>query len=303
MRILLMMALALLAGCAGLVNPPMSRQSGDIDLANSQAAADLAYSRGDLSETAILYRRALTRARAMDDPAAISETAYNIGACEIALGHYDSARPVLQESLDEALRAGDNTADVLLLLAKVAWLRNQPAEALDLCQQVLSSRQSRPTDAHRGQVHLIRGQIAERGGDVTAAEAELAQAKALAGVKPSPGRAAGLENLSGLIEQHRGNNPAAAAAFEREAEDDRNARLFRDMNRALGRAASAWETAGKFQEAGRCYFRAARGALAQGDKTIGQGFLDHAASDSAKAGDKWNIARIDSLRNETQPSQ
>jgi tetratricopeptide (TPR) repeat protein len=293
--------LVLLAGCAS--GPKIApAPPPDVEYVNAIEAAESSYSRGLMVDAASLYRRALTRARAMDNPALIGEAAYDLAACEMTIGDYKLASQLLDEAHDEMLRNGDNIADVLLVEAKVARLDHHPDLALQLCGQVLTAPGSKPTDAHRCQIHILRGQIACSAGNLTTAQSELAEAKKLIGAAPAPARSAGLENLAATINERSGKPALAAAGFDREAALYREAGLYRDMVRALGRAGAAYAAAAQFQAAGDRSFRAARSAFAQGDKTVARPYLDAAIAAAGKAADEETLRKAHVLAGELGPA-
>jgi tetratricopeptide (TPR) repeat protein len=287
----------LLAGCAADSKPPVGPPA-DVEYVNEVAAAESSYSRGLTAEAGTFYRRALVRARAMDNPSLIGEAAYDLAACELELRHYIPASQLLDEARDEMIRSGQNIADVLLVQAKVARLDDHPEQALKLCDQVLTGPGSSPTDNHRSQVHLLRGQIACSAGNVPTARAELAEARKLAGAAPAPARAAGLANLAAMIDERAGNPASAAAEYDREASLSRDAGLYPAMVRALAHAGAAYGAASQPQPAGERLFRAARSALAQGDKSFARQYLDAAIASATKASDDDTLGKAHSLEGE-----
>src|SRR5690348_3626942 len=158
-----------LSGCIAHHGP-----SGDRELRAATTAAQLAFDEGRLSLAAQMYARALSRARAMDDSAAIADAAYNLAACLIEMGKYQQARDKLDEALAEAQRAGARVIDVLLVQATVARLQKKPSEVFAAAGQVLN-HQPPPTAAERSQAYLAEAEAAFDAGNSTVAAKYMAQ--------------------------------------------------------------------------------------------------------------------------------
>src|SRR5438105_6691154 len=129
----------LLLGCGTPKKPPAPGPATDPALTQLTSSARLAYDRGDADLAATFYGRALDRARAMDEPKAIANAAYNLAASQIRLAAYAQARLSLAESLAEAKRGGDRFLDIQLLDAKAAVLQGDPSGAGATLEQVLDT--------------------------------------------------------------------------------------------------------------------------------------------------------------------
>ena len=276
-------ALAALAGGCFNAPPPKGPQV-DSELAQDDAAARLAFSRGAADQAVTLFRRALDRARVMDDAAEIAKAAYNVGAALIRDGKYDAARAALLEAEAETVRSGGNTADVLLLEAKAAQLQDESADALALADRIVTDKTLRPTDSHRLQAHVLRGEVAVELGQNDLAQAELAKATRLLGDARSPALRAGVLGLRGRIEHARHSPSKAAGLFDEQAGLLRRAALYRDMARAESRAAAAYLDAGQPVPAAERFYQAGRSFAAQGDSAEARRLLASAFSAAERRG-------------------
>ena len=250
---------ALCAACVsrGPASLPAVEAAPDRMALLASATARTAYEQGDFATAGRLYRRGLLRAREIDDAALAADAAYNLAVAEIGLGRYDAADALLRQADYDAGRASTGRADIRLVLAKTAYLRGRPAEALALADRAAADAGPRL----RLQAAILRGQIHADAGRAEAASGELRLAAALAGATrdaEQPAIAADRAKLDGSIARLEGRPDAAAASFETEASLLRAARRFRDLSRALARAAAAHAAAGRPALAADRYYLAAR---------------------------------------------
>jgi tetratricopeptide (TPR) repeat protein len=251
------LTLLTLVGCA---TPPTAPRK-DKELSRTSDLARAAFEDGATARAIDLYRKALNRARAMDDAAEIGNAAYNLALCHIILGQLDQASALLAEAKAAFKRSGNNPADVLLLEATVAQRQGKLEQALSLADQVLAAR---PDENDLFQAMLLKGTIACDQGDPARARTALAEAD-----KHHVTNAALLaarERLAGNIFLLEGNPAEAAAAFDRAAALFQKAKHYRDMALTLRRAGEAYQEAGDTQRAEDRLFRAQRSLAAQGEK-------------------------------------
>ena len=295
-RFALPAALAFACGGGCLNAPPPAGPAVDLALAQDSSAARLALARGDDRQAALLYGRALQRAREMDDAGAIGRAAYNLAAALVRDGRYAAAADALREAEMETVRAGANAADVLLLEAKVARWREAPREALAFGERVLVDPASRPADSHRVQVHVLRGELALDRGAADVARVELGAAERLLG--PSPGAAvrAGVVGLGARLRAATDDPAGAARGFDEAAELLRQVGLYRDMARALARAGDAYRRANQLAAAIDRLFRAGRSFAAAGDAAEAGRLLDEAAQIATQVHDAQHLSLIRTLR-------
>ncbi len=255
-EVLIVLAVLTLVGCA--TPPPPPRKDKELSQAGDLARA--AFQDGATAKAIDLYRKALSRARAMDDATEIGNAAYNLALCHTILGQLDQASASLAEAKAEFERSGSPPADVLLLEATIAQRQGNLEQALSLADQVLSAS---PDESHRFQAALLKGTIACEQDD--AARARIALAEADQHQVANTPLLAARERLAGNILLREGNPVEAAAAFDRAAALFQKAKHYRDMAITLRRAGEAYREAGDTQRAEDRQFRAKRSLAAQGE--------------------------------------
>jgi tetratricopeptide (TPR) repeat protein len=246
-----------LVGCVTSPTAPPKDQ----ELSRTSNLARVAFEDGATAKAIDLYRKALNRARAMDDATEIGNAAYNLALCHIILGQLDQASASLAEAEAAFKRSGDNPADVLLLEATVAQRQGKLEQALSLADQVLSASSD---ESHRFQVALLKGTVACAQDD--AARARTAMVEADQHHIANAPLLAARERLAGNIFLLEGNPAEAAAAFDRAAALFQKAKHYRDMALTLRRAGEAYREAGDAQHANDRLSRAKRSLAAQGEK-------------------------------------
>ena len=275
----------LCASCAS-PGPESSVARDDTVVMQASSAARLAYEQGDFGAAQKLYRRALTRARAINDASLAADAAYNLAMSEIGLGHYDAADKLLRQAYYDAERASSNTADIQLLRAKVAFLRMRLPEALTLIDEVAGSKAAQSLHL---QAMILRGLMFCDTGDTEAAKSELRAIEKLVASSRTvltPSISADLTKLEGTIALLEGNMDIAARSFDAEAELLRTAHRYRDMGYALARTAEAYLAAGRPALAADRFFLAARSLDGLGDTNAAESFLASSLSAAEKAGDQ-----------------
>ncbi len=256
-RFFIALTLLTLVGCA---TPPTVPRK-DKELSRTSDLARTAFEDGATARAIDLYRKAMNRARAMDDATEIGNAAYNLALCQIILGQLDQASVSLVEARAAFQRSGSNPADVLLLEATLAQRQGKLEQALSLADQVLSASSD---ESHRFQAILLKGTIACRQDDP--ARARMALAEADQHHIANAALLAARERLAGNIFMREGNPADAAAAFDRAVALFQKAKHYRDMALTLRRAGEAYREAGDTQRAEDRLFRAERSLAAQGEK-------------------------------------
>jgi tetratricopeptide (TPR) repeat protein len=242
-RFVIVLALLAHVGCA--TSPTAPRK--DKELSRTSDLARAAFEDGATARAIDLYRKALNRARAMDDATEIGNAAYNLALCHILLGQLDQASALLAEAKAAFQRSGSNPADVLLLEATVAQRQGKLEQALSLADQVLSAS---PDENDLFQATLLKGTIACQQDDPARARTALAEADKHH-----------IANAALLAAKER-----LAGAFDRAAALFQKAKHYRDMALTLRRAGEAYREAGDTQRAEDRLFRAQRSLAAQGEK-------------------------------------
>ncbi len=278
---------------AGVPADPPS--SADVEFTQLMSTARVAFDRGLIEQAAGLYQQALRRARLMDVATAIGDAAYNLAACRIRLGQFDQAHALLIEAKAEIASIHGNIADVQLVQAKLARLQGSPDAALMFADQVLSAPGSSPSDGHRLEVYLLRGQIACDRKDADLAARELQTAVNYADRAADPALLAGLSGLAGRIHLLKKEPMMAAQAFDREASLLRHAEQYAQMMHALKHAAEAYLLAGNDGLAADRFFRTARSLFAQGEMAAAGRLAQRSLAAAENAGDQSAMARAKAL--------
>lgn len=296
----LLVAVLALASCAGPAPRPPTGVAADADFARAMKAGRTAFERGDLELAARFYQAALSRGRTMDTASAIADAAYNLAACRIARGEYESARALLQEAGAEMSRIhGQPGGDVLLVEARVVWLLGDPGEALSLTEKLLGSPMAQVPEGIRLQARLLRGKIACGKGDAEHAIAELHFAeKTTGGENENPAVNAVRSELAGCISLLQGNTAQAARQFDQEADYLREAGQYRNMAGALHRAGDAYNRTPHKGEAADRWLRAARTIFPLGDLPQARDLATKALGAAEEAKDRNLQERTRSLLEE-----
>jgi tetratricopeptide (TPR) repeat protein len=272
------------ASCAS-PGPEPGVERGDTVVVQASSAARLAYERGDFGQAQKLYRRALTRAWAINDAGSAADAAYNLAMSEIGLGDYDEAALLLRQAYYDAVRASSNTAEIQMVRAKVAFLRMQPSQALMFVDEIAASK---PSQSIILQATILRGQMFGDAGDEDAAKSELRAAESLVASSQTGHSAsvgADVAKLAGTVSRLEGKPAIAAHAFDDEAELLRIAHRYRDMAYALARAAKAYLEAGQQALAADRFFLAARSLEGHGDLAAATTLVSSSLSAANSAAD------------------
>jgi tetratricopeptide (TPR) repeat protein len=280
--------LCLCVGCAG-PRPRPAEPAGDRQVAQASSAARLAYELGEYEQARTLYRRALTRAQAIDAADLAADAAFNLAMSEIGLQRYEAADELLLQAEYDAARASSGTIEIRLLRAKVAYLRGRLPEARALADEVLAA-QAPPRS--QLQARILRGQMFCDTGDLASAKAELRSIESRAAdPQLTPSVRADVAKLQGTVARMEANREAAARLFDTEAQLLRSAHRYRDMGYAYARAAEAHLAAGRPALAADRFFLAARSLKGLGDLDTARGFAESGLSAAEKAGDAAARAR------------
>ena len=282
--------LALCASCSSPAPQP-AEPAGDRLVLQASSAARLAYEQGNYAQAQTLYRRALTRAQAIDAGEQAADAAYNLAMSEIGLQHYEAADQLLAQAEYDAARVSTDITDIRLLRAKVAYLRERLPAAIALANDVIASKAPPRLVL---QARILRGQIFCDTGNLPAAMAESQTIKELVGSAKTafaPSMNADMAKLEGTIARLEEKMEVAARLFEAEVELLRVAHRHRDMAYALARAAEMHLRAGRPALAADRFFLAARSLTGQGYFVAGKAFVASSQSAAETAGDEAALAR------------
>jgi hypothetical protein len=245
------------------------------------------------------WREGAEAGRIANSPAHIAANALNMGYACLQEGRLDECEAWLVEARFEMKAAGLDQARATLLEAELARQRGDAARALELLA-VDGGAGRDATRAERaawliqeGRARLEANQLG-KARDLhrrAAREARKSDREFLAG------EAAGLEGELALAEKR---NADAAASFDRAAVYFRDASLYGAMCRALGRAGTLYESAGKQEAAFDRYYRACRSRTVAGLDAAE--YLDAARRVAAAMGDSVLTAQLERLVEEDSGS-
>ena len=288
-RILCLGVLECICGCAG--SPPAKLVHGDRTFAEATIVAHTAFQQDRIDEAATLYKLALKRAHALDQPSAIGDAAYNLAACMLRLRKYDRARTLLTEAGHELARCDSPLADVLLLQARAAHLAGDVHAADVFIHQLRTDPKSKPLAEHLGQAIILEGHMACDRHDWSSAVDLLEQARDYLGPDTDASLQAHLAGLAGRIATGTQDLRAAAEAFDKQAELLRRAGHYRAISPAIAKAGEAYLALNEHNLAADYFYRAARNAAAWDDNVRAKEWALVALS-AARDTDDTIIARL-----------
>ncbi|HMO03438.1 MAG TPA: hypothetical protein PKC67_00715 [Kiritimatiellia bacterium] len=252
------------AGCATVPKEQKVPDWRDNDpmIAQLSATARKAFDTGDVPTSVVLYRRALDRARAMDNAPEIGRNAYNLAAGLIALEEWDEVTGLLAEAERETVRAGGDAGPILLLAAEARMMQREWSAA----GVVIDRLEALPVDeTTRGHAYVLRARIACERKDAGRAEGFLQRARGYLGKQKDPGLAASVSEVAAEIALLNGLWADAAVAYDRQAAWLQRAGRAREMAEALERAGRNYLVAGDGALAADRFYRSARSLMAQGN--------------------------------------
>jgi tetratricopeptide (TPR) repeat protein len=239
------------------------------------------------------YKVALARAYERDDPAAISDVAYNLALALLRVGDPKGAVATVRAAQAELDRRHiPVAAELSLVQAAAAYRVGDFAGAVTAAQQALDRPASDPDTAPRA--WFIRGLVAANQGD------RAALAQAIAALRPS--KSADLEadrlelqGRSALLD----DRPAQAlTAFDQSAANRQQSLDYRGMARTLASAGDASLRLDRAADAANYFLRAGRSALLQGDGTMALPLLKRAEDLARQSGQNSIVAEVVRLRGE-----
>ena len=291
------MALSILAfglafGLAACSSPAPARPS-DPGLTKLTSTARLAYESGSLDQSIRLYRRALERARMMNDSLEIANNAYNLAACLMLQRQYAPVRALLGEAAQELKTIHAPYGDVVLLEAKLLRAVQHWDEASEVVERMIPAQGNEAGDACRAQYRVFRAQLACDTNDLKAAQSEMKKASSYLKGVTDPAIRAEAANAGGRIRLLEKEPAMAGVEFDRESGFFQQAGNYADMADALHRAGDAYRDSGNLLIAADRYYRAARSFHAQKrDLMEVLGLIENALSAADQAEDEAMVQRI-----------
>jgi len=289
--------LTMLLAAAGCATTPEEKNIPDIRdndplIVQLSDTARVAFESGEIPKAVVMYRRALDRARAMDNAREIGRNAYNLAASLIALEDWDDVPGLLGEAERETLRAGGDAGPIILLSAETKVLQRDWSGAEKVIDRLETMTVS---DIIRGQAYVLRARISCERNDAGRADAFLNRARGYLSKQREPGLAAAISEVAGRIAVLKGNWAEAAVSFDREAAWLQRAGRLPEMADALERAGQNYLKAGDTTSAADRLFRSARSLMAQGNYLDALRVVDLAVQNAEPGnteGDAAAIARL-----------
>lgn len=253
----------LLISCAASKSPAPAE---DATLSQDAQAARLALSLDRPREAVMQYRRALARARASDDRAAIGDYGYDLAVAQLAANDPRGALASARETAADLERRGVAPFPGLSLVEATALYRIGATREAD---QLAALAERGGSQAVGARATFLRGLIGDEAGDLGA----LRSATARLAHPVSQEQLADYDELAARLDRREGRNAQAASAAQAAADIRRATLDYRDMARALAVAASATERIGNFPAAADLYLRAGESAAARGDAKAARSWL------------------------------
>lgn len=271
---------ALLAGaCGGGGGMAETGVAEDEVLTRLAGSATRALELDQAQSAALLYARALARARERDDAALMDDMAFGQATAALAQGDARAALEVAQEVRTDLARRGRPASPRLLLAEATALHRlGRAAEAGDRAREVTQRAAAGPSAGLRA--WFLLGLLAAARGDgpaLTAARAALAGGEGVAFIADATELDAHLALLRG-DPRAAAVQAAAAGTLRQEALD------YRGLSRALALEGRARARLGQGAAAADLLLRAGQGAAARGEVADARAWLAEAARLAAAAG-------------------
>lgn len=290
----LLAAVLLLSGCGGARTAPHP-PAADRIYAQSSRAARAAFDGGDYRTARDLYRRALARAYAGNDAAAIADTRYNLAVCLLKLAAYEEGLALVNLAAAELSRTGRGISPEFTLLEAALVYRTGQLDAAWALTDTLLKRPGGLPPAVQGRAYYLRGRMAHERGDFDGLRAAAGAMGAPEGVALLADRA----ELHGRLALCEGRWSAAVSQFGETVGLRRELGAYGAMCEALELSARALEAAGEPGEAAIRYLEAGRSAASRGDGQQARHWLETAAALAEKAGEGGLAAEARALSRES----
>ncbi len=297
LRALLPLAIALaLQGCG---TPRPAAQPRDEEVRAALQRGQRAFSRQQHDMALHAFQCALRRARMLDDPASIGDSAHNLATVLVALGQYDDAQPYLDAALAAFTRPGARAgwAEIRVLMARVAIARRNPATAHD---HLAHAAEMLTGDLQRSDIaatiHLLHAELFCDANDPVGAHKAL-EAAVAAGARTSarPAVRAQTATAEGRLAALNGAQSQAARHYDTAATAYAEAGRPRQVAQSLTAAAMLFKIDGETTEAADRYYRAARSYHAQGLLRPAVDQVMAAVAAAKKSGDAAQIKKTNVL--------
>lgn len=263
----------LLLGCRTAPVPAVT----DTELGRLASLARKVFDMGEPARAIPLYREALQRARALDDPSAVGAVGANLAACLFDAGDLDAARRAVREARDGLRRAKRSEANAAILEGRIALAQGRADEARAAAKTALSA----PAQTSHAAAALLVADIALATDDLPGARSALANAARWIGPDDDASLLAWQAGTKARMLSAADAPAAAAEAFEEAARQRGRASQAPRVAANLLAAAAAHAKAGNAAGEADCLYRAARALAGAGRPAEARPLLDSAASFAA----------------------
>lgn len=267
----------------------------DPELYRNAKSARTAFAQGEYKLAVRLYRRALNRARAMDNAIEIGNNAYNLAASLMELGDYDQSRKLLEESRSSFKRAGKVPEGVFILEIKNALGRESLEEAQELLEAAVSRNSVVLVPEMLIQYKLLAAEIALKLGDLTLVQRELESTRDDLGQVKDSVLEGDFKRVEGELLFLQDKFADAGIAFDRWADFMRKGEQYNTMSVALGKAGAAYQKAENYCASLDRYFRSARSLYAQEDQVAALKMIEAALEVAPECEDESSREQIRNL--------
>jgi tetratricopeptide (TPR) repeat protein len=287
----LLLAVMILSAACSSKGPTEKPLQGDPQLDRLNRSAHIAFEKADYVGAESLYRQALQMARMRNAFSEIVEAHFNLALGHLKQGDVAGAETQLQEAKTEFSREKlDPPPKFFLLEAVILYREGRKDEALAVTDAILKQG-AEPNPEVLGRTYYLRGRIAADRGDT---EGIRTAVKAM-GAPDKPPLIADLEELKGHVAFSERRWAAAATAFDRAADLQRQLLNYRAMAAALAMAARALEYGNRPEAAADRYFQAGRSAALQGEDDRAREWLIQAMNLAENTGDRKTVGEARKL--------
>lgn len=294
-RLNLVLALSVMTVVAGCATP--NRSVIDPEIRSFAESAATAYHRGDLARADEMWRKALNRARLIDDRGEIVRNAYNLGMCRISAGRYPEAMSALRQARALAGAPSVELSRIILAEAEIVSM-DHASFPLDIDVLAHEAIAAGADSAGRLQAILLQGQAAcAAGRRQEALEHYREAASAVSAATPALLRAR-LDDLAVRLVHDGLMTGNEAALMESQAGWLKKAGQYGAMATVLAGASDRYAEHSEFEKAFDCRIRAAQSLFAAGRLDSAREMLKAAAGLTDRTGNAKAMELVRQLQAE-----
>jgi tetratricopeptide (TPR) repeat protein len=270
----------------------------DPEIRNFADNARGAHERGSYEQAAILYRKALTRAKLMGLSGEAGRIAYNLAVCQLALGRPAEAQKLLREARMLLSGRTEGMARMYVAEAEAAHMQGELSNAVILVSAALDCG---PKSGDTLQAELLLGEVRMEQGNLPESKTHYRRAIRLVADDTVPMVHARIDRLGALLIQAQVIEGDAAEAWERRAGWLRTAGQYRQMAESLIQAGSMFDRTGRSGQAFECWARAAQSLDSMGEHVLAGEAVQRAVDLSRRIGDPLHVERARILSDSLTP--